>query len=508
MKKLHLILILIAGSFGLSSQSIDNLNLFNSTDLHGSPRYVAMGGAFTALGNDMSSLHLNPAAGAVFRNSNFSFTLGFQNRNESTDFLGNQQSFNDFHVLLENIGGVIKFGPRNKFYFGASYQKMADFNNFYTVSGENLLYNDPGVLETGLTLGEYWWDGAYPIGANQGFTANELASMGYLEEASSLGTVLLTDTNGRATIYDYYEDGSSNLYYRVEESGGRGEFVLNLGGNYENKLYYGMGVGFASLNYRRTTSLTENGYADSSYIVESRLNRTNMVDGNGINFKFGFIYRPIQWFRIGASFETPTWWYRVNELQSVSVDALAYDNTLYIGTEYLADDIAYKIQNPTIMRAGAAFVLGKNAIVSADYEFTNTNNLTLSPRDGFDYSGFEQDWNDATQSSHSFKGGLELRHGMAYLRGGYQYRQSYFVEQFEYQSGRQVFSAGIGIKMESLGFDFTYSHASYSGETYVHPALAYARVNGQSVEQYDVDRAIMPTDTRKSNFIVGMNLSF
>lgn len=507
MKKLQFIILLAAGSLGLSAQSIDNLSLFNSTDLHGSPRYVGMGGAFTALGNDMSALHLNPAAGSVFRKDNFSFSLGFQNRQQQTDFLGNQQEFNDFNFVLGNIGLVKKFGPQNKFYFSVSYQQLADFDNNYTATGENV-YQLNGDIETGLTLGEYWRDGALD------FTPDELASMGLLEEASSLGTVLLTDTTTGFSYPDYFADESSTLNYRVEETGGRNEFAINLGGNAEDKFYYGMGIGFTNLNYRKTSTLTEYGYLDTvppvPNVRESIVNRTNRLDASGINLKFGFIYRPIQAVRLGASIETPTWWYRVSELQSVSVDARLTDGSVFRGTEYLADDIEYAVQSPTIIRAGGAFVIGKFAIISADYEYSNSQNLNLSERDGFDYSDFQQEWRDATQESHTLKGGVEFRFGPTYLRGGYQYRTSYFKEQFEFESARQVYSIGFGYKSGPVGIDLAYNLAQFSGQTYVHPALAYGyNLNsGEPIENYDTNRAVMPTETQKGNFVVGMNFSF
>ena len=514
MKKALSILTLTAGSLGLSAQSIDNLSLFNGTDLHGTPRYVSMGGAFTALGNDMSALHINPASGGVFRNDNFSFTLGFQNRGSQTSFLGNNQDFNDFNLILENIGLVKKFGPKGKYFFSLSYQKLADFSNFYSATGINKYNIDANGIQTGLTLGEYWLDAANPNyrfdNTSLGFTENELAQRGLLEEASSLRSVLLKDTNGYATVYDYWTDDATNINYRVEESGGRNEFALNLGGNFEDKFYYGIGVGFTSLNYRRVARVTEYGYADSSYVTESIVNYRNDVDASGINLKLGFIYRPLQALRIGASLETPTWWYRVDEYQSVSVDALAYDGTRYLGTKYVIDDIKYSIQSPMIARAGAAIVIGKHAIVSADYEYTNSNKLRLSERDGYDYSVYQQDWETASQSTHGLKGGLELRFGPAYVRGGYQYRTSFFKELYEYESDRQVIALGFGYKSGQMGIDFGYSQATYTTQSLVHNGLAYAYDTNTNtpLEGYDYDRAIMTNKTQKGNFLVGLNFSF
>lgn len=509
MKKLVLFTSLALSSIGLSAQGVDALNLFTTSGSYGSPRYIAMGGAFTALGNDMSALHINPASGAVYRRSNFNFSLGFHSNQQNTSFLGSNQQFNDFELNMDNIGGVIKFGTRDKFFIGFSYQKLADFDNSINANGANV-YDYSNGAQTGLTLGEYWRD------ASSYTTADELASNGYLEEASALGIVVLQANNDSAFI-DYPVDNQTQVYFNSKERGSRGEFAISLGGQEEQKFYYGISIGFTSLNYNKTSYISENGYGTRTdtipYITESTVNFENGVDGSGLNFKAGFIYRPAQFVRIGASFESPTWWYRIDEFQTVSVDGLENTGTLYQGTEYVIDDISYAMTSPMIARAGLAFVLGKHAIVSGDYEFAQTNNINLSERDGYDYSPYQSDWESISQNSHALKGGLELRFGPMYLRGGYQYRTSAFDNLYQLESQRRTASVGAGFKKGSWGFDIAYSLSTYSTETLVHDFLSYAYVDdgsGGSVatEYHDVDRSIMTTDVKRGNFIVGMNFSF
>jgi hypothetical protein len=45
----------------LNAQSVDESILYSRSDLFGSARYVGLGGAMGALGNDFSALHDNPA---------------------------------------------------------------------------------------------------------------------------------------------------------------------------------------------------------------------------------------------------------------------------------------------------------------------------------------------------------------------------------------------------------------------------------------------------------------
>lgn len=501
MKKIGLLSLFSILAVGLSAQSIDNINRFSTTELTGSPRYIGMGGAFTALGNDLSSLHLNPAGGSVYRNSNFAFSLGLQSTNADADFLKANQSYSTIDLGLQNIGVVKKFGRNKEWFFSASYNTLANFNRSYTLNAENTYSNDMG-LETGFTLGEYWLDGAY------GLSANELATNGYLEEASAINTVLLPDSNNRAVIYDYYVNPSSTLSHYVEESGSRGEMLLNIGGQINEFLALGVGLGFTGLDFVQNTTLTESGYADSSYIVNSILNKGNSIDASGLNLKLGLILRPNQVVRIGLSYETPTWWYKVNEVQSISVDALAYDNTLYQGTEYIANDIAYRLTTPSILRAGVGFVLGKHAIVSTGYSFSNSKNISLSERDGYDYTSFQEDWEFVATTAHTINAGLELRYGPAYLRGGYVYQTTHFKQLYPMESERNTASFGLGYKSGRIGVDFGYNLSQYTQQTFTHTALSYAVVNGTPIENYNVDRAIVEHEIRKGTFVVGMNISF
>ena len=57
--------LLLAGNLTLFSQVLsysDQAVLFSSEDMLGTARYMGMSGAFGALGNDLTSIEINPAA--------------------------------------------------------------------------------------------------------------------------------------------------------------------------------------------------------------------------------------------------------------------------------------------------------------------------------------------------------------------------------------------------------------------------------------------------------------
>ena len=76
MKKyiLHVLMVFLytSGSF---AQSMDDLLRLVRPELKGSARFTALGGAFNALGGDLSAIKDNPAGAAVFLNSELGMTI-------------------------------------------------------------------------------------------------------------------------------------------------------------------------------------------------------------------------------------------------------------------------------------------------------------------------------------------------------------------------------------------------------------------------------------------------
>ena len=69
------VLMIFLYSLGSYAQSIEDVLRFTRSELKGSARYVSMGGAFQALGGDLSAVSGNPAGAAVFLNSELGVTL-------------------------------------------------------------------------------------------------------------------------------------------------------------------------------------------------------------------------------------------------------------------------------------------------------------------------------------------------------------------------------------------------------------------------------------------------
>ena len=87
MKKYIFLLALGLTASIAQSQEISDAMRYSQNNLNGTARFRAMGGAFGALGGDLSSLNVNPAGSAVFSNNQMALTLSnFDAKNKSNYF--------------------------------------------------------------------------------------------------------------------------------------------------------------------------------------------------------------------------------------------------------------------------------------------------------------------------------------------------------------------------------------------------------------------------------------
>lgn len=84
----------------LSAQNNLDALRYSLLDNNGSARVQAMGGAFSALGGDVSSIGINPAASAVFLDSQGSFGFGLNTQNNAQSYFGDVTNSRDHHLGL------------------------------------------------------------------------------------------------------------------------------------------------------------------------------------------------------------------------------------------------------------------------------------------------------------------------------------------------------------------------------------------------------------------------
>lgn len=405
MKKIYLLALGLATPFISNAQSAIDAFRLAQPDMKGTARYMGMGGAFGALGGDLSSISTNPAGIGVYRRSEIGATMDIDIQNTSAMSQGIKGTQDQTKILLNNIGGVTSWNLGNSIMpnvnIGFTYNRSASFNSHYiggipqlSSSLSNYIAgftNSYGLNEDNLRTefdnnNQITFDPYYdPYGSDQygPLYAPWISILGY----DSYFITPTGDKKNTEWIGQWGNGTSGSGRFEVLTSGAVNEYNIAIGGNVYNKLFWGIDCGIVDLNYSMSALWQEN---LQNAVVDNpsrnpntsanwnMLNRYN-VKGTGYNIKLGLIYRPIQELRLGISASTPTW-YTINE-NFIATTNFDYPE-INIPDQNDPDDFgqtttngglwgvnAYNFRTPWRLTTSAAAVIGKNLIVSADLEW-------------------------------------------------------------------------------------------------------------------------------------------
>ena len=109
--KFLLYIFIITSTFSFS-QSYEDVLRYNSFSQEGTSRFNAMGGAFGALGGDVSAISVNPASSSIFIDSEIAISLNYKNQ-RIKNLLNNSKSDskNDF-LSYAGLGAVLVYWNR------------------------------------------------------------------------------------------------------------------------------------------------------------------------------------------------------------------------------------------------------------------------------------------------------------------------------------------------------------------------------------------------------------
>ena len=155
--KTHLLPFFIAflSFWTLPAQNLDLVHVITQENISGNARFEAMSGAFGALGGNLSAIHINPAASAVFIANQFGLSTSAQSTTNNTSYFGTSTPTENRNSGLSQIGGVLILKNNNKdmgwkkIAFGFNAQMQSSYNNTIQINGTNtenglcLLYTSP-----------------------------------------------------------------------------------------------------------------------------------------------------------------------------------------------------------------------------------------------------------------------------------------------------------------------------------------------------------------------------
>lgn len=416
-----------------SQTAIDAFQLSHS-DLRGTARYMSMGGAFGALGGDLSTLNNNPGGIGLYRKSELGVTLNIEASSIKSATSIMTQSTSQTKVSVPNFGyvGAAWLGNDVMPYFtwGVSYGRIVNMNRRYKGQARmnGSLYNYVAQYSDGYTSNQLSAEGTdnggysspdyipwLSILSYNGMAINPIGSTSQYQGPWQNDHV---NSNGDRTP----STGISE--FDVDEHGYVDEYAIDFGGNIMNTVYWGMGFGITDIELTQNTHYTED--IKNAVIMDptaelgeleignanTTLSNYKHIDGTGFNFKLGVIVRPINALRIGFAFHTPTY-YNIN--QSSGAD-LNYDYTFfnpdgynrnYSGTPN--DYRSWKLRTPWRMQVSAAGIIGTSAIISMEYEYRPYQNMNLRSDYGDELTNYNQDIKTYYKAANILRFGAEYR---------------------------------------------------------------------------------------------------
>jgi hypothetical protein len=425
MKKVTLFVLFCAISLPSFSQSLsygDLAILFSKDNNTGSARYSAMSGAFGALGGDVSAVKINPASGAVFKNSMFSASFDSRSTEINTNYYGNSTTTQEDYFNFSQAGAVFVYSS----YANSDWSKFA-FSFNYSIKNN--------------------YDKNFIAKGNSGFATF---------------TEFPLDVGNPKTQYTNSDSQQLNTSY----SGELAEYNFAFSGVYQKDLYLGVSVNTYELKFSQKSFLNEQNNDGSGNVLNAKFYQKNNTLGTGFSISTGAIYKVTKSLRLGFSYQTPTWFTEINEETNivnnngflgnteikVSNNNTIYDNTS--GNNFPAQNFSYKLKTPAKTTASIAYIFGKSGLISADYTISDYKKIKLSKGD---FTTENQSFNNELRNIYTLNVGTEWRFKALSLRGGYHYSQSPDANAIE-SDNIKGYSYGAGYSFGNVKLDFAYQN--------------------------------------------------
>lgn len=453
------------------SQEISDAVRYAQDNLSGTARFRAMGGAFGALGGDLSSINVNPAGSAIFSNNQITLTLSNFSTKNNSNYFGTGTSASDNSFDMNQTGGVFVFknhSPNSdwkKISFSINYENTNNFDNSVFSAGVNPTNSVDGYFLS-------YADGV-PLSVLQDSSYDELdhggqqAFLGY--QAYVINPIAETDNNSQYFSNvtpggNYYQENS------IYSNGYNGKLSFNMAASYQDRLYIGINLNSHFTDFYRSTSFYEsnNNPLTTDYTVKRLSFDNNLYTyGTGFSFQIGAIAKVTNEIRLGLAYESPTW-YNLNDEFSQNIVAVSENTTGELPADVVNPNLInyyapYELQTPGKLTGSFAYVFGKTGLISIDYSIKDYGNTKFQPENDFYYRGLNSQMNNTLASSSEVRIGGEYKINAWSLRGGYRFEQS------PYKNSTTIgdltsFSGGLGYNFGVFKLDFSYTYADRNSQ--------------------------------------------
>lgn len=444
----------------------------------GTARALAIGGTMGSLGGDITANYVNPAGIGFYKTNEATLSAGFLMNKQQISYKGFQQNDDKNYFGLGTSGFVLALpnensNSTNTKAASVAFTQKANFNNIIHYKGFN---NYSSFSET---------------------FAEELAGLNINDVRSTKSTSPFTVAPAFYSYLIYFDsvagkkviksltDGiiDAGRYLQQEMTkttkGGMYELAGTYAGSDGDKWFWGGSIGVPIINFESNTVFKE---TDTSSITSDQFKAFTFTDnyttkGIGVNGKFGLIYRPKEYIRIGLAIHTPSYMAQTDErksslattLEAPFKDTVINSSTFTDGQE--RGKASYVQSTPWKYILSAAYVFREvedvtkqRGFISADIEYVRHNHASFSsdaqqPTEG-DKNYYKQLNNVITniyKSNINVKIGGEVKFNTIMARLGFGYYGNPYKETPS-RANKMTFSGGLGYRNKGFFADLTYVH--------------------------------------------------
>lgn len=462
MKKLFLVIILNVSFLSIAQEMATTDALRYAVDnMNGTARFRGMGGAFGAVGGDLSAISINPAGSLFFSNNFASASISNYNTNNNANYFGTKNKENYSTLDLNQIGAVLVFNDNsgssdwNKISIALNYDNTNNFDNRLFTAGINP-YN---------SISQYFVNQA-------NFVANTQFNDYQYEMAYETYIINPHPTTPNQFVSNVSPGGNYYQDFYSTSNGYNGKITANVASSYKNKLFLGLNLNAHFTDYVVTTSLYENNNNPlnpntqptiSNIVFDNQLS----TYGSGFSFNLGAIYKVTNSFRLGASYESPTWYNLNDELVQ---DLYTYDNVnVPSGDEsrYFGSPIfifpTYRLRTPSKITGSATYIFNKKGLISIDLATKDYSNIQFKNTNQNDFRDLNSQMSSEMKNAYEIRIGGEYKIKQWSIRGGYRFEESPYVVDTA-MGDLTGYSAGLGYNFGENRLDLSYSntHRNYN----------------------------------------------
>lgn len=487
MKKTYLYILLGLSFIGFSQETTINDALrYAVQDINGTARFRGLSGSMGAVGGDMSAISINPAGSAIFKYNAFHVTLSSFNKKNEASYFGTQTNQTDHKIDINQIGAVFVFNNINKqegwkkMTVGVNFENINNFNDQIFTRGINPYNSIDGYF---LNVAQN-----VPFDVINNYPFNELY---FNEQQAYLGyNSYLLEYDADADLY-YSNVPTDGNYYQenyIQSRGFNGKLTGNFAANYNDILSLGMNINVHFTDFSKYTSLYESNnnplYTEGSTIKSIEFNNELYTFGRGFSLNLGAIVKATDGLRIGAAYESPSWYIFTDQLtQSIithsinNPDDIEYPRVNGNTMEYPS----YKVQTPGKWTGSIAYIFGNNGFINIDVSSKDYSNTTFKPKNDLYYIPLNNFMETNLKNSISYNVGGEYKIKQISLRAGYRFEESPYKNDVTF--GDLIgYSGGLGYNFNRSRIDISYAntHRNYNQNFITSGMNDQARINNKN----------------------------